>query len=77
MSKKLSAKYYQENKERLRKKARERYQNLSKEKKEKKRQYARERYRNLPEDEKQKLVEYRKKYYRMRKYFNLENFAFL
>ena len=77
MSKKLSAKYYQENKERLQKKARERYQNLSKEKKEKKRQYGRERYRNLPEDQKQKLVEYRKKYYRMRKYFNLENFAFL
>ena len=30
MSKNLSAKYYQENKERLLKKARERYQNLSK-----------------------------------------------
>ena len=38
MSKNLSAKYYQENKERLpKKKARERYQNLSKEEKEKKR----------------------------------------
>ena len=36
MSKPLSAKYYQENKERLQKKVRERYQNLSKEKKEKK-----------------------------------------
>ena len=32
----LSAKYYQENKERLQKKARERYQNISKEAKEKK-----------------------------------------
>ena len=31
MSKTLSAKYYHENKERLQKKARERYQNLSKE----------------------------------------------
>ena len=30
MSKNLLAKYYQENKERLQKKARERYQNLSK-----------------------------------------------
>ena len=29
MSKNLSAKYYQENKERIQKKARERYQNLS------------------------------------------------
>ena len=35
MSKNLSAKYYQENKERLQKKASERYQNLSKEEKEK------------------------------------------
>ena len=36
MSKNLSAKDYPENKEKLQKKARERYQNLSKEKKEKK-----------------------------------------
>ena len=34
MSKNVSAKYYQENKKRLQKKAHERYQNLSKEKKE-------------------------------------------
>ena len=61
MFKNLSAKYYQENKERLQKKAREGYQNLSKEEKEKKQQYGRELYKNLSEDEKQKLVEYRKK----------------
>ena len=36
MSKTLSAKYYQENKERLQKKAWKRYQNFSKEEKEKK-----------------------------------------
>ena len=36
MSETLSAKYYQEIKERLQKKARERYQNLSKEEKGKK-----------------------------------------
>ena len=60
MSKNVSAKYYQENKERLLKKACERYQNLSKNEKENKRQYDRERYKNLSEDEKQKLVEYRK-----------------
>ena len=36
MSKNLSAKYYQENKERLQQKVRERYQNLSKAEKEKK-----------------------------------------
>ena len=64
---KSSAKYYQENKERLSEKARERYQNLSKEEKEKKQQYGRERYKHFSEDEKNKLVEYRKTFYRMRK----------
>ena len=61
LPKNLSAKYYQENKERLQKKARERHRNLSKEEKEKKQQYGCERYTNLSEEEKQKLVEYRKK----------------
>ena len=56
MSKTLSVKYYQENKERLLKKYRKRYQNLSKEEKEKKGQYGREGYKNLSADEKQKLV---------------------
>ena len=56
MSKSLSAKYYQENKEGLQKEVRERYQNLSKKEKEKKRQYGRECYKNLSEDEKIKLV---------------------
>ena len=56
MSKDSSAKYYQNNIERLPKKARERYQSLSKEEKENKKNY-REQYKNLPEDEKQKLVE--------------------
>ena len=41
------AKYYQENKERLLKKACERYQNLSKEENEKNQQYVRECYKNL------------------------------
>ena len=60
MSKDLSVKYYQENKERLQKKARERHRNLSKEEKEKKRQYGRECYKILSKNEKNKLVEYRK-----------------
>ena len=47
-------------KERLQRKARERYQSLSKEKKEKNLQYGLEQYKNLPKDEKQKFVEYRK-----------------
>ena len=61
-SKNLSAKYYQENKDRLQKKANERYQNFSNKEKEKKQQYDCdcERYKNLSEDEKSKLVEYRK-----------------
>ena len=58
MSKNLSAKYYQENKQRLQKNPRERYQNLSKEEKEKSRQYGCASYENLLEDEKQKPVEY-------------------
>ena len=64
MSKNSSAKYYQENTERLQKKQKK--QSLSKEEK-KPRQYDHEPSKNLPEDKKQKLVEYRKKYYKMRK----------
>ena len=82
MSKTLSAKYHQENKKKnFKKKACEKYQNLSKDVREKKRQYGRESYKmKIANVEKQKLVEYRKKYYRMRKkhfiiiikkYFNL------
>ena len=63
MSKNLSAKYYQENKKRLQKKARERYQNLSKEGKEKKGQYGRKISLKM---KKNRLDEYRKKYYQMR-----------
>ena len=43
MYKRLSANYYQENRERLQKKVCQRYQNLSKEEKDKKRQYSLER----------------------------------
>ena len=59
MPKHLPAKYYQENKERLQKKACEAYQNLCKEEK-KERKCGCERYKNLSEDEKNKLVEHRK-----------------
>ena len=55
MSKDSSAKYNQNNKKRLHKKACKRYQSFSKEEKGKKQQYSRERRKNLPEDEK-KLV---------------------
>ena len=40
-------KYYQKHKEKLRKEARERYQNLSEEEKEKRRKKVRDRYQNL------------------------------
>ena len=65
-------KYYQNKNERLQKKARQRYQSLSKEEKEKKQQYGLGQYKNLPDDEKEKLAEYRKKYCKMRKtpYYN-------
>ena len=71
MSKTSSAKYYQDNKERLQKNPWKISVFL---KKKKKRQYGRERYKNLSEDEKRKLIEYRKKYYKMKKipYYSYE-----
>ena len=67
-------KYYQRNKEKLQKEAREKYQNLSEEEKDKKHKYARERQQNFTEEEKEKsrhyyqehkrkLPEYRRNYY--------------
>ena len=47
MSNNLSAKYYEENKEWPPRKARERYQNLSKEEEEKKQHHVRERWKFL------------------------------
>ena len=61
MSKNLSAKYYQENKERLQKKLVKNIKIFLKKKKKKKQQYDNECYKNLSQDEKCKLVEYRKK----------------
>ena len=54
----MTNKYYQKHKERLRKEAREKYQNLSKEEKDKKRKNARERYQNFPKEQKQKLLQH-------------------
>ena len=67
MNKNFSIQRYQENKERLPKKARERYHDLSKEEKEKKQQYGRECYKNHSEDEKKSLLGIEERYYRMRK----------
>ena len=84
MSKNLSAKYCQENKERFQKKAYERYQNLSKEKKkEEKQQYGRECYKNFQKMKNksllsiEKILQNKKKHFIIiiRKHFNLENFS--
>ena len=64
-------KYYQKHKEKLRKEAREKYQNLSEEEKEKKRQYHRECSENLSEEEKEKKVEYMRNYYLAHKRYPL------
>ena len=60
MCRNLSAKCYQENKERLQKKFVKDVKIYLK-KKIKNQRFDHERYKNLAEDEKQKLVEYRKK----------------
>ena len=57
------AKDYSENdKERLRRQAKDKYRNLSEEEKNKKREYGRNRYCNMSEEKKQRLKEYQKKY---------------
>ena len=66
MSKDSSAKYYENNKERLQKNLVKDIKVVLKKKKEEKQQYGFEQYKNLPEDEKQKLVKYRKKHYKTR-----------
>ena len=53
--------YYENDKKRLRKQARDKYRNLSEEEKNKKRDYGKNRYRNLSE-EKKRLKEYQKNY---------------
>ena len=49
-------KYYQKNKEKLRKETQGRYQNLSEKEKEKRRKKAQGRYKNISEEEKEKRV---------------------
>ena len=53
--------YYENDKERLREQARDKYRNLSEEKN-KKREYGKNRYRNMLEEKKQRLKEYQKNY---------------
>ena len=66
MSKTLPARYYQENKERLQKKARERHRNLSKEEKKSNKMVVN--VKKISQKMKNKsLLSIEKKYYRMRK----------
>ena len=52
--------YYENDKERLREQARDKYRNLFEEEKIKKREYGKNRYHNMSEEKKQKLKEYQK-----------------
>ena len=54
--------YYEDDKERLREQARDKYRNLSEEEKNKKREYGKNRYHNMSEEKKQRLNEYQKNY---------------
>ena len=53
--------YYENDKEKLRRQARDKYRNLSEEEKNKNREYGKNRYYNMPE-EKKRLNEYQKNY---------------
>ena len=66
--------YYENDKERLRGQARDKYRNLSEEeKKKKKREYGKNRYQNMSEGKKEKLKEYQKKYCEAKKsQYNIE-----
>ena len=66
MSKNFSAKYYQETKERLQRKARERHQNLSKEEKEKNDNMAANVTKISQKMKNKYLLSIEKKYYRTR-----------
>ena len=54
--------YYENDKERLREQARDKYKNLSEEEKNKKREYGKNRYLNMSEEKKKRLKEYQKNY---------------
>ena len=54
--------YYENDKERLREQARDKYRNLSDEEKNKKTEYGKNRYLNMSEEKKKRLKEYQKNY---------------
>ena len=60
--------YYENDKERLRGQARDKYRSLSEEGKNKKRKYGKNRYQNMSEEKKQKLKEFQNNYREAKKY---------
>ena len=60
--------YYENDKERLRGQARDKYRNLSEEEKDKEREYGKNRYRNISGEKKQRLNEYQINYRDTNKY---------
>ena len=59
--------YYENDKERLKRQARDKYRNLSDEEKSKKREFSKNRYRNMSEERKQRFKEYQKSYRKAKK----------
>ena len=59
--------YYQNDKERLKEQARDKYRTLSEEEKIKKREYGENRYHNMSEEEKIRLQKYQKNYLEVKK----------
>ena len=65
--------YYENDKERLREQARDKYRDLPEEEKNKKREYGQNRYCNMSEEKKQRLKEYQKNYREAKKsQYNIE-----
>ena len=70
--------YYENDKEKLREQARDKYRNLSEEEKNKKREYGKSRYHNMSEEKKQRLKECQKNYREAKKsQYNNEQNSFL
>ena len=59
--------YYENDKERLRKQARDKYISLAEEEKNKRREYGKNRCHNMSEEKKQRLKEYQKNYLEAKK----------
>ena len=60
--------YYENNKELLRERAKNKYRKLSEEEKNIKREYGKKRYHNMSEEDKKKLKEYKKNYREAKKH---------